>query len=162
MSAVSLVPGTILAAGIAGESRADALFYRRPEGRKFLRAQRQILRMAEDPKVRILTDSGLLQLYQKERAPFVDPFQFRMLVETGQVRPDVILRRIRDESFDLVITTTDLDRPEYRRNIVGLPEVVAQAAREHYVLAGRRLGLFLYAPRRGLRDRAAEPGPPSR
>jgi len=40
---------------------------------------------------RLLTDSGLLQLHQKERAPFVDPFQFRLLVNSGQIHPDVIL-----------------------------------------------------------------------
>ena len=163
LAAASLVPGAVLAARTARLARDEARFYRRPEGRRFLQAQHQLFRMAEDPKVRLLTDSGLLQLHQKERAPFVDPFQFRLLVDTGQVHPDLILRRIRDESYDLVITTTDIHAPEYRWNIAGLPEVLAQAAREHYVPAGRRLGLFLNIPRTPRRDRigsrARTPGP---
>jgi hypothetical protein len=147
LAAASLVPGTILGVKNARLAWDDAQFYGRPEGQRFLLAQRDLFSIAEDPKVRLLTDSGLLQLHQKERAPFVDPFQFRLLVESGQVRPDLILRRIRDESYDMVITTTDLNRPEYRWNIAGLPEVLAQAVREHYLPAGRRLGLFRNLPR---------------
>jgi hypothetical protein len=166
LAAASLVPGTILGVKNARLAWDDAQSYRRPEAQRFLLAQRDLFGIAEDPKIRLLTDSGLLQLHQKERAPFVDPFQFRLLVESGQVRPDRILRWIRDESYDMVITTTDLNRPEYRSNIVGLPEVLAQAVREHYVPAGRRLGLFRNLPRGtrreplGSRARRSEPPPP--
>jgi hypothetical protein len=157
LAALSLVPGTILAAGHAGQARAEARFYDGPDGRRLLLARRQLFRLAEDPRVELLTDSGLLQLHQKERAAFVDPFQFRLLVETGQVRPDVILRGIRDETYDMVITTTDLYRPEYRLNIAGLPEVLAQAVREHYIPADRPLGLFRNIPRSSRREVSGRP-----
>ena len=68
-------------------------FYDGPRGSGSCSRTRQLFRLAEDPRVRLLTDSGLLQLHQKERAAFVDPFQFRLLVDSGQVRPDVILQR---------------------------------------------------------------------
>ena len=47
-----------------------------------------------------------------------------------------------------MITTTDLHPAGVRTNIAGLPEVLARAAREHYVPAGRPLGLFLHVPRK--------------
>src|SRR5262249_13213186 len=149
--AVTLVPGTILAAQTAWLARLDARFYNTSEGRRFLGAQQQFFRMAEDPRARLLTDSGLLQLHQKERAPFVDPFQFRWLVNTGQLHPDVILKELRAGTYDLVITTSALYGPEYDTSTAGFPAVVAQAARAHYVPAERRLGLFLHV-RRAVRN----------
>jgi hypothetical protein len=151
VTAASLVPGTILAARTARVARLDAQFYTRPEGQQFSRAQHQFFALAEDPRVRLLTDSGLLQLHQKERAPFIDPFQFRMLVNSGQVHPVVILDQLRSGFYDLVITTSDLYRPEYDASESGLPAVLARAARAHYVPAGRRLGLFLHVRRAGRR-----------
>ena len=67
--AASLVPGTLLALRDASQAIEDARFYPSPEGRRFLVAQRQILRLAENPRVHLLTDSGFLQLYQKDRRP---------------------------------------------------------------------------------------------
>ena len=147
--AVTLVPGTILAVQTAGLARGDARFYDTAEGRRFLRAQQQLFRMAEDPRVRLLTDSGLLQLHQKERAPFVDPFQFRWLVNTGRLHPKLILEELRTESYDLVITTSPLFGPEYDASTAGFPGVVARAARAHYAPAESRLGLFLHVRRAG-------------
>ena len=156
ITAVSLVPGTILSVRNAWLARLDATFYSTLEGKRFLVAQRQFLRLAEDPNVRLLTDSGLLQLYQKDRAPFVDPFQFRHMVESGQIRPEVIRDKLRDEWYELVITTTDLYSPDYDQSTSGLPPVLARAAREHYAPAGRRLGLFLHVRRSGRRPGSAE------
>jgi hypothetical protein len=147
VAAASLVPGTLLSVQHAWLARLDAQFYIRPEGRHYLMGQRQFLNLAEDPHVRLFTDSGLLQLHQKERAPFVDPFQFRWLVNSGQIRPERILQELGAESYDLVITTTDLFRPEYDASPSGFPAVLARAARAHYVPAGRPLGLFLHVRR---------------
>jgi hypothetical protein len=147
LTSASLSPGAILAVQNARLARLDAQFYPRPAGQRFLQAQRQIFEIAEDPQRRLLTDSGLLQLHQKERAPFVDPFQFRWLVSTGVIRPEVILENLRAQSYDLVITTSELYRREYDASTSGFPEVIARAAREHYRPADRRLGLFIYVPR---------------
>jgi len=156
VTALSLVPGTILSVRNAWLSRLDARFYSTTEGKRFLVAQRQFFRLAEDPQVKLLTDSGLLQLHQKERAPFVDPFQFRHMVNSGQIQPDLIQEKLRTESYDLVIATADLYRPEYDASTSGFPEVVARAARAHYVPASRQLGLFIYVPRNARRPSPAK------
>jgi hypothetical protein len=152
--AASLVPGTIVAARTASVARLDARFYTTAEGRRFQAAQRQLFRLAEDPKVHLLTDSGLLQLHQKERAPFVDPFQFHHMVESGQIHPRMMLNQLQKEDYDFVITTTDLYRPEYDVNTSGFPALLARAAREHYVPGGMRLGLFFCVPRKSPRSTA--------
>jgi hypothetical protein len=148
--AVSLVPGTILAARYARLAWEDARFYPSLEGRRFLIAQRQIIRLAEDPRLKLLTDSGLLQLYQKDRAPFVDPFQFRLMCDTGRIQPRVMLEELEAESYDQLILTYDLDGPD-NPPTCGLDRELARAARAHYKLADRRLGLFLYGRRSGRR-----------
>ncbi len=167
IATMSLAPGTVLAMRTAWLAQLDARFYKSQEGQRFLVEQQHLFRLAEDPRVRLLSDSGLLQLHQKERAPFVDPFQFRHMVNTGQIEPDSILENLAAESYDFVITTSDLNRIEYDADALGLPAVVARAARVHYVLGGRRLGLFLYTrrsvrPRRADLNRYGEPGPPYR
>ena len=121
IAAVSLIPGTILALRNAAQSRLDARFYTTAAGRRFLLGQEQFFRMAEDPRVRLLTDSGLLQLRQKERGPFVDSFQFHHMVDSGRIHPDLILKDLQSESYAFVITTTELFSPEYDVKIVGLP-----------------------------------------
>jgi hypothetical protein len=146
----ALVPGTFLAAQQARRAYAEASFFRSLAGAQFLLAQRRLLRVAEDPQVRLLTDSGLLQLYQRDRAPFVDPFQFRHLVNSGQIQPTVISHGLDGESYDFVITTTDLNGPGYETYLAGLPAVLARSARAHYVPLGRPMGLYLYG-RRGAR-----------
>jgi hypothetical protein len=167
IATMSLAPGTVLAMRTAWLAQLDARFYKSQEGQRFLVEQQHLFRLAEDPRVRLLSDSGLLQLHQKERAPFVDPFQFRHMVNSGQIEPDSILENLAAESYDFVITTSDLNRIEYDADALGLPAVVARAARVHYVLGGRRLGLFLYTrrsvrPRRAHLNRYGEPGPPYR
>jgi hypothetical protein len=147
VAATALVPGLLPIAESARKARGEALFAHSPEGRRFLLGQQELFKLAEDPRVNLLTDSGVLQLHQRERAAFLDPFQFRMLVESGIIRPDVILEQVRDEKYNLVITTSDLNSPRYEANIFGLPIVLTRAARAHYRPSGRRLGLYLYVNR---------------
>ncbi len=163
VTAVSLVPGTILSVRNAWLSRLDARFYSTTEGQRFLVAQREYFRLAEDSSVRLLTDSGLIQLYQKARAPFVDPFQFRHMVNSGQIHPELIRKQLQNEFYDLVITTSDLNRSAYDTSTSSFPEVLARSARAHYVPARRELGLFIYIPRSARRagsvgDRARASG----
>lgn len=119
---------------------------------------RPLLAMAESPKVRMLTDSGWLALHQRERAPFVDPWLFRIMVESGRIDPSELRESIDREEFDYLVLTSELFSDVYPEYEFGLPGVLWRAAREHYVLTGRRAGMFLYAPR----SRATGPGgPPS-
>jgi hypothetical protein len=147
LATVSLVPGTDLAAHQALQARRQALALASPAGRAALHAYRDLFRMAEDPGVRLLTDCGLVALHQKERAPFVDPWLFRMLVETGRIRPTRLRRDLRSEGYDLVISTADWNGPEYASYSFGLPMDLVEEARDHYTLVGARAGLFVYAPR---------------
>jgi hypothetical protein len=82
------------------------------------------------------------------------------LVNTGQIRPEVILGNLRTESYDLVITTSELYRREYDAITSGFPEVIARAARQHYLPADRRLGLFAYVPRHSHRATSSGHAPP--
>jgi hypothetical protein len=147
LATVSLVPGAVLAASEARGTLDEAAFFRSPAGRRALAVRGRLVRLAEDPKWQLLTDSGLLQLYQRDRAPFVDPFQFRHMAESGQIRPTAIRRALEAGAFDAVITTTDLNGPGYDASIAGLPPVLARAARARYALQGRPMGWYLYGRR---------------
>lgn len=130
-------------------------------GKGFIAAYRRIFRVAGDPGVQLLTDAGIFDLYQRERAAFGDPWLFRMLVETGRIRPEVMRRKIEAEEYDLVITTSDVNAPGYATYEFGLPMVLAERVREHYALVGTEARLFVYQ-RRGAGPpgaRRASPGP---
>jgi len=121
----------------------------RTEGRSTLARHREIHRLAERPDLAILSDSGEIALRQKTRAPFVDPWLFRVLVTTGRVDPVLMLDRIDDQDYNYIMTTKDLfdENEPYDTYDFGLPPVLAEAARRRYRLARRVAGLFIYVPR---------------
>ncbi len=112
----------------------------------------RLTRVLDPPGLRYLTDSGPLALRQGERAPFVDPWLFRMLTVTGRIRPIVLRDRIAAGEFGLIVTTADLLQPGYDGYSFGLPPELAAAARGRYRPAGRVGNFFLYTPR--------DPSPP--
>ncbi|MEW4568713.1 hypothetical protein AB1L88_12680 [Tautonia sp. JC769] len=118
-------------------------------GRPVVAQYRRIFELAADPGMRILTDSGMVAAHQGDRAAFVDPWLFRILVETGKIEPTAIRQRIESGDYDLIITTKDLfDRADpYDSYGFGLPPELAEAARRRYAFGGVAAGLFLYAPR---------------
>jgi hypothetical protein len=158
--AVALVPGLLYGGYRIRNARGEALAWATPAGRENLRTYRELFGMAEDPGARLLTDCGPIALHQKERAPFVDPWLFREMVDTGRIRPDRLRRELGTGWYDLVISTADWNRPEYAANPFGLPMVLVQAARRRYQPAGTRAGLFVYVPRGDARrpEAAARPG----
>ncbi len=107
----------------------------------------KLIQLAEKPDLELLTDSGLLDLYRRERAAFGDPWLFRMLVETGRIQPTKMKEWIESEKYDLVVTTSDLMKPTYRTYEFGLPMVLVESVQSHYVPAGTLAGFFLYARR---------------
>lgn len=133
--------------GQALATRNDAARMQSPEGRLFLRTFQDVYRLAEDPKFRLLTDVGLFDLHCKERAAFGDPWLFRLLVETGQIEPHAMKRWIDEEAYDVIITSADIFSPEYARYDFGLPMVLVDAARVHYVPDGIRGSRFFYRRR---------------
>jgi hypothetical protein len=103
--------------------------------------------LAQQSNVRLLTDCGLIALYQRERAAFVDPFLFRMMVETKSIDPRRMRAMLANEEYDALITTSDVRFPSYDDYNFGLPPTVARIAREHYVLRYAAAGLFFYGRR---------------
>lgn len=146
---VALMPGTLFAWSQAYGSWTTAAALRGPLGEHINRTYQHVFRIAEDPKGRLLTDSGLFDLHQKGRAAFGDPWLFRMLVETGRVQPTRMRRSIDAEEYDLIVTLNDLNSPDYASYAFGLPMVLVEAARAHYAFVRSDAGLFFYT-RRGL------------
>jgi hypothetical protein len=119
-------------------------------GRELLQVRREIFERASNPESAILSDSGEIQLRLGERAPFVDPWLFRVMVTSGRIDPVEIRRRLESGDYTLVITTRDLFDPQapYDSYDFGLPPELAEAARQNYRPVGEAGGLFLFAPRR--------------
>jgi hypothetical protein len=150
----ALVPMLLLslggwAVGIHGV-QSQAAFLASPQGRSYLRVHQALLDKARDPAARILTDSGMIDLYQGSRAAFGDPWLFRVMVDTGRIDPVTMKRRIDDGYYDLVVTTSDLDAPKYATFDRALPAVLAERVRKRYEPAGTFGELHFYS-RRGER-----------
>ncbi len=111
-------------------------------------------RAAADPAARMLTDSGFIDAHAGDRAVFGDPWLFRMLVDTGRIRPRVVLERIDSGYYETIITTADFRLPAYESNAFGLPMALVERLRDRYELVRSGDGLFVYR-RRG----SGGPGP---
>ncbi len=144
----ALVPSTLAAAVQAMASRDSSALLAGSAGRILLRTYHRVFRAAENPRVRLLTDSGLIDLHQNGRAAFGDPFLFRLLVTTGQIRPTKMRDWIDAEAYDLVVTTDDLFSDRYSKYEFGLPMVLVERLRVHYKHTGTEAALFFYRPRR--------------
>jgi hypothetical protein len=108
---------------------------------------RAIARLARDPSVHLLTDVGLFDLYQGERAACGDPWLFRMLVQTGQIRPVKMEKWIENEYYDIIMTS-HVFSPDYKDYPEGLPMPLVERARAHYALIGERDRFYFYIRRR--------------
>ncbi len=148
LALVSLLPGVFHAASQALLARNQAGFLAGPTGQSLLRSYQKAIRLARDPDYRLLTDLGLFDLYQGERAAFGDPWLFRRLVDTGQIEPTVIMSRIDNQYYDLIVTTSDLDSANRASETFGLPKALAVRAGERYAPIRVEAGLFYYGRRR--------------
>ena len=160
LGAVALVPGAFLALKHAREAWDAALFLDGQHGSDLLHRHRQLRLLAQDPDVQLLTNCQMIALYQKGRAPFVDPWQFRVHVQTGQVRPEEILRNIENEKYFYIIDCYYLDSDLYQSEVCGLPSPLFESARRHYdlMLNDPDLGLFIYRRRHAPPARALGAG----
>lgn len=118
--------------------------HNRGAGRATLAELKQLEALVADGRYDVLTDDGYLALFERERAPFVDPWLFRMRVESGRLDPKGMVEKLEHSGYDYVITTHDLGQPTYDTYTFGLPREVARAARERYRFAGVLGGLFVY------------------
>ena len=131
----------------------EALVYSRgldvPGFRKAMAERRSVERIAGKADVLVLSDSGTFNARLGVRAPFVDPWLFRVLVTTGRVDPVLIRRRLENAEYDLIVTTKDFYEigDIYDRYAFGLAPELAELARRRYGPAGEAGGQFLYVPR---------------
>ena len=158
--AIVLWPTASTALGLAEAAVKTRSAANGPGGQLVSATFREVIRMAEDPSVHLLTDSGLFDAAQRERAVFGDPWLFHLLAETGQINPETIRERIDSRYYDLIVTTSDLMLPGYKSHEFGLPTVFVEPIRQHYKSLGSRAGHFFYA-RREQRP-AATPDLPAR
>jgi hypothetical protein len=147
LAIVALLPSVRLAMVNADLSNTEAAFYEGPNGQRLLRTYRDAIALARNPRVRLLTDCGLIDLYQGERAAFGDPWLFHTLVESGLLRPTTMAERIRLRYYDVFISTHDLDSPDYAHHDFRLPEGLFECVRTNYALAEHPQGLLIYRRR---------------
>jgi hypothetical protein len=134
----------------AGEARELYLFYKIPEGLEVVSVSEIFRKGASATPETILTDDGQIALYQTDKAPFTDPWLFRMMVETGRIKPTRLIEKIENEQFDTLVTTKDIFSREYETYTYGFPPVVLAALREHYIKFAAAGRMFIYGPiRRG-------------
>ena len=149
LAAVSLVPGTEYAFHQAENARRDSAFMKTTWGNQYDAAFQRVFRMAEDPELRLLTDSGIIDVHQGERTLFGDSYRFRLMVERGLIRPTKIETHLDQQVYDLIVTTHDLFAPDYANYEFGLPTVLVERARARYVSAGSSASLFYYIRKSG-------------
>jgi hypothetical protein len=93
-----------------------------------------------------LTDSGEIDIRQGARTAFADPWLFRMLVETAQIRPTKLEAMIERQDFERIVTTRDLFAADYATDDFGLPMLLVERARARYGFVGTAGGLCFYEP----------------
>jgi hypothetical protein len=163
VAAAALVLGTMplgirFASRQWGFAREKAAPFAGPEGRSILDLYRRVFAMARDPRVHLLTDSGLIDLYQGPRAAFGDPWLFKTLVELGRIRPGRIAQQIDSQYYDYIITTSDLNAPGYADGLFALPAALVGRARRRYGPIGAAGTFLFYGRSGGVRD-ATPPSP---
>ena len=153
VACVLMVPSLLMVLVTLDGANSESVFYDTPNGRIFLRTHNDAIALARNPQVRLLTDVGLLDLYQGERAAFGDPWLFCTMVELGRLQPTTMAQRIDAQYYDFFITSHDLDSPEYAKHIYRLPKGLFERVRANYVLSRGRRGLMFYVPRKRERGR---------
>jgi hypothetical protein len=144
---LTLIPSLLLAAGYVVLATRQAAIASSPAGRLVLRSYHEAFKLARDPRVHLLSDTGLIDLYQGERAAFGDPWLFRTLVEAGRLQPTTIEKRIESQYYDFIITSHNLESPRYLQEDFRFPKGLVPLIRSRYSLQRRPPGLYAYGRR---------------
>jgi hypothetical protein len=143
----AVAAGTVGDVTAAANELAHAQALASPLGRIYLETRNRLFRSARDPSVRMLTDSGPIDLHHGTRAVFGDPWLFRLLVHTGRIDPVLLKQRIDRQYYQLIVTTSDIMAPTYETYEFGLPMVLVERIRTRYKPVGAHAALFFYVPR---------------
>ena len=148
LAAIAVLVPSLLTAHSAFEfGTQEAVFYDSPAGRDLLSSYRNAFAVAQNPRFRLLTDSGIVDLYQGERALFGDPWLFRTLVETGQLRPTIMAQRIESQYYDIFISEDNSGSPRSDTQDFQLPRELCEPLRRRYVCVQSTPGFRLYVRR---------------
>jgi hypothetical protein len=153
MACFLMQPSLLAATVQVGQSWLRAQNFNEPAGRALLLATRSAIAQARNPRVHLLTDSGVIDIYQGERATFGDPWLFCQLVENGRIDPATILKRIDDQYYDMIIMLAEIEGPEYETRGFRLPMVIVERIRARYELKETEPWHYYYRPRGGRRPR---------
>jgi hypothetical protein len=145
--AVALVPSLLMNNFHVRIDQGVVRFMDGRSGRTVLRIYRGAYAMADDPRRRILTDAGLIDIRQGERALFADPWLFHLQAETGRIDLRPLEEQVERRDFELIVTQKDLFADDYLEFDQGLPRAVVARARLHYRSLGKQADLFFYVPR---------------
>jgi hypothetical protein len=118
------------------------------QGLTHLQQRGALKAMARDPSVHMLTDRGLLDIQQGERALFADPWLFRVMAEGGRLDLESTIEAIREKRYDVIVTTYPLNDPRYINYDFRLPLPLIEAARHSYTPQEVAGGLVIYRPNR--------------
>jgi Predicted membrane protein (DUF2142) len=149
-----LLAAAVVGGGLLLSAKASGLYAEAAQldnlwstSRDFLGLHNRIYRIAEDPKRRLLTDYGVIDIHQGERTVFADPYRFKLMVENGQIDPRRLRQMIADRDYDLIITCEDLFSDDYSSYGFGLPSSLAEEARRQYEPSGPLLRRYFYLRR---------------
>src|SRR5439155_1341219 len=98
----------------------------------------ELVRLMRDPDLRVLTDSGLLDIQRGARTNFGDPWVFRRFTHRGYMNIGDMRRKIAAGEYDWILTTEPIEDPMYRSYVFGLPMPLVEVAWRRYVPAGRK------------------------
>jgi hypothetical protein len=102
---------------------------------------------AENPRGRLLTDDGAIDIHHGERTVFADSYRFKLMVEDGQIDPRRVREMIIAQYYDSIITTKDLLSDAYLNYDRGLPQALVEEVRLHYEPRDELFGRFFYVRR---------------
>lgn len=143
---LTIAIGTFVALLVFSSNREQIEVLASPRGRRYCATMRHFAEIASDPTRSIMTNSSYIAAFQGERAAFVDPYLFRLMVESGRRSTRDLRERIERGDFETIVLTHPA--AESTGGSFALPRELSEAVARHYVLTNAGDGLFVYAPAR--------------
>ena len=145
--ALVMMPSTFFLTKTTAATRERLTAFHSEAGRAEQSKYKHLVELAQNPYVRLMTDSDRLAVYQGPRAVFFDAFLFRLQVEAGQVDPRELVEQLQSRWFSYVVLSADISREYDDIFFYRLPSKVAAAVKANYQLRSRVDGLYVYIPR---------------
>ncbi len=144
---IAMAPSTIFLARTTAASLERQAAMHSEAGQAEQVQLQHLVELAQNPYVRLMTDSDRLAVYQGPRAVFLDAFLFRLQVDAGQVDPRELVEQLQSRWFSYIVLSADVSRDYDDVFFYRLPDQVAKAVRANYQLQSRTGGFFIYTPR---------------